>query len=233
MTTTTTTTTKGEPVEAMDSSRELRRDVVLSLKWLRLGEISWVPAGRTEAQTYEYVERTTRLEGSRIDGVDVVTYYHRRGQETALVLILNYRPPVAAYSIEFPAGLVDAGESLTESGRRELLEETGLAGTIRPPPFPRDTPGMLEGYPIVSSCPWIGEENFAIVEADVDGDAPENSQPKQQLEAAEDIRVEIVPLSQVPAFLERHVRSGAVVPSHVYCLTRTLDPAAQRRGTKG
>lgn len=43
-----------------------------------------------------------------------------------VVLIRQYRYPLDGYVYEFPAGLVDAGESMEEAAVRELWEETGL-----------------------------------------------------------------------------------------------------------
>ena len=47
------------------------------------------------------------------------------------VLITQYRPPVDAYVVEFPAGLIDAGESAEIAALRELKEETGYTGTLK------------------------------------------------------------------------------------------------------
>jgi ADP-ribose pyrophosphatase len=48
-----------------------------------------------------------------------------------ILAVRQYRPAVERYTIELPAGLVDAGESPIETARRELLEETGYeAGAI-------------------------------------------------------------------------------------------------------
>lgn len=47
-----------------------------------------------------------------------------------MYLIKQFRPAVNDYVIEFPAGLVDPGESLCEAVRRELYEETGLTAKM-------------------------------------------------------------------------------------------------------
>jgi ADP-ribose pyrophosphatase len=47
------------------------------------------------------------------------------GGELRVVLERQYRYPVERVMIEFPAGKLDAGESVWSCARRELLEETG------------------------------------------------------------------------------------------------------------
>ena len=42
-----------------------------------------------------------------------------------ILAVRQYRPAVEQYTVEFPAGMVDAGENPLETARRELLEETG------------------------------------------------------------------------------------------------------------
>lgn len=46
-----------------------------------------------------------------------------------ILLVKQYRPPINAYVIEFPAGLNDKGNTLEKAAQRELLEETGY--TVR------------------------------------------------------------------------------------------------------
>ena len=46
-------------------------------------------------------------------------------EEQRVLAVRQYRPAVERYTIELPAGLVDAGETPEDAARRELLEETG------------------------------------------------------------------------------------------------------------
>ena len=41
------------------------------------------------------------------------------------MIIVQYRPPVEAFCVEFPAGLIDEGESPADAAVREIFEETG------------------------------------------------------------------------------------------------------------
>lgn len=46
-----------------------------------------------------------------------------------LVLVRHFRHGISGYSLELPAGMVENGEAVGEAATRELLEETGYAGT--------------------------------------------------------------------------------------------------------
>jgi ADP-ribose pyrophosphatase len=64
-------------------------------------------------------------------------------REGAITLVRQVRPPARAALLEIPAGRVEAGESLLESARRELAEETGLrGGRWEPGPSFWTTPGF-------------------------------------------------------------------------------------------
>jgi len=64
---------------------------------------------------------------NRPDGVILYGVYGP--EKDRVVLIRQYRYPIAGFVYEFPAGLVEPGEDLLTSGVREMFEETGLQFT--------------------------------------------------------------------------------------------------------
>jgi len=46
-------------------------------------------------------------------------------EDGKVLIVRQYRPAVEHHTLELPSGLVDPGETPQETGRRELLEETG------------------------------------------------------------------------------------------------------------
>ena len=61
------------------------------------------------------------------DGVILYGIYGK--QRDRVVLIRQYRYSLGDYLYEFPAGLVENGEEMTQAGIREMFEETGLTFT--------------------------------------------------------------------------------------------------------
>mgnify|MGYP000929073501 FL=1 len=57
--------------------------------------------------------------------------------EDKVVLVRQYRYPLGGYVYEFPAGLVEPGEDISDAAVREMYEETGLVFTPIPSPFSR------------------------------------------------------------------------------------------------
>lgn len=59
------------------------------------------------------------------DGVIIYGVYGEKRDR--VVLVRQFRYPINDYVYEFPAGLVEQGESMAEAGIREIYEETGLS----------------------------------------------------------------------------------------------------------
>ena len=72
--------------------------------------------------------------------------------------------------MQFPAGLIDAGESAAEAALRELKEETGYAGTV------------VEVSPVCYSDPGMSNANMQFAVVAVDASAPDNMAISPELE---------------------------------------------------
>ena len=79
----------------------------------------YVSSRTKDPQHLKAVDHHTRPDG-------VILYGVYGEQKDRLVLIRQYRYPIGGYVYEFPAGLLDDGESAAEAGIREMFEETGL-----------------------------------------------------------------------------------------------------------
>ena len=81
------------------------------------------------AKTYEIISRNKNIQTleewqSRVPDSVVMIRTDESGEK--ILINREYRMAVALWMYNFPAGLIDPGESPEESARRELWEETGL-----------------------------------------------------------------------------------------------------------
>ena len=76
----------------------------------------------SRASSIDTLKMNTRV--NRPDGVIIYALYGPRRDK--VVMVRQDRFSIDDYVYEFPAGLVDAGETHAEAGARELKEETGL-----------------------------------------------------------------------------------------------------------
>ena len=98
--------------------------------WKKLGERPLYDGyRRIVGRTYETPEGTQELE-IKVEGPTAVTLALTPARE--IVLVREFRPGVEEWLLELPGGSVDDGEAPAEAARRELLEETGYAGELRP-----------------------------------------------------------------------------------------------------
>ncbi len=90
------------------------------------------------------------------DAVIIVPFHTTREK---LIIIKEFRITLNDYHYGFPAGLVDKGETIEETSRRELVEETGLHITA----FKKISP------PVYASA-GMTDESFSIVYVECEGE---------------------------------------------------------------
>ncbi|OSX79681.1 hypothetical protein BU14_0072s0039 [Porphyra umbilicalis] len=73
------------------------------------------------------------------------------------LLVRQFRPSVGRDSVEFPAGLVDGGETPTDAAMRELREETGFTATA-----------VVDVSPVTYTSTGLSDEGVVLVTVDVD-----------------------------------------------------------------
>lgn len=92
------------------------------------------------------------------DAVVIIPILIRDGK-FHVVMVKMFRPPMEDYTIEFPAGLIDLGESVKQAALRELHEETGIKATME------DV--VSEGFPSATSSGLTDERvNFVVVKVE-------------------------------------------------------------------
>ena len=90
------------------------------------------------------------------DAVVIVPFHVK---EKKLVLIKEFRVCLGGYQFGFPAGLVDRNETITQAGKRELYEETGLSVTK-----------VLTKSPAVFSSSGMTDESVSLLFVECQGE---------------------------------------------------------------
>ncbi|KAG0051735.1 hypothetical protein BGZ83_003353 [Gryganskiella cystojenkinii] len=119
---------------------EITKDVKLGNgRWLSLHEVAFKDPSGTERKwevcrrinpgvSSEQTSEKKKDAGRSVDAVDIVALIKNSlGQTTNIVLVVQYRPAIASFSIEFPSGLIDPDEQPEQAALRELAEETGFS----------------------------------------------------------------------------------------------------------
>jgi ADP-ribose pyrophosphatase len=150
-------------------------------KWLNLFATTYEHKGHTGR--WVFASRKERpYQGRAGDAVIIVPVLRNPGEPPRLVLEKEFRVPVGAYVYGFPAGLLEPGESVEETVRRELLEETGMEVVA----FKRVT------QPLYSSS-GMTDESAAMAFVDVRS----TPQTRPKLEQSEDIEVVLLDFEAV------------------------------------
>lgn len=149
------------------------------------------------------MERRTTASGG-VDAVAVVARAVQRHNEPQALVISQYRPALGAYCLEMPAGLIDEGEDAGVAAMRELKEETGYSGKI------------CSVTPVCFNDPGITNANMMMAVVEIDLDAEENRNVRQELHDGEFISVHFAPWNDLlPWLLEKKRKDGVEVDARL------------------
>lgn len=137
-------------------------------QWLCFEKLHW----QSQSNKSLIWERVSRK--SHLGAVIIIATIKQSGE---VVLIKQFRPTTGGQVLEFPAGLVDEGESVEEAALRELKEETGYTGVL------------LSTTDYYTTSPGFSDEKCALAQVLIDLEEKSNNNPVQQLESSEHIEV--------------------------------------------
>ncbi|KAH7023963.1 NUDIX domain-containing protein [Ilyonectria destructans] len=156
-------------------------------KWINLVKIKYED-DHGKSRDWEGMRRKSRPKNSVVDAVQVVALL-QRPSGTEVLLEKQFRPPTEKVCIEFPAGLIDEGETPEECALRELKEETGYVGEV--------IPDRIGVRPILMSAPASSSSTTFMINVKIDPARPENENPVTELEDGEFIESFWVPLKDL------------------------------------
>lgn len=151
-------------------------------KWVTLKKINYTDV-KGRHRVWEATSRKTQSKA----GVDVAamgTIILHPSRPPSTILVLQYRPPVDATTIEWPAGLINADERPQDAGLRELREETGYTGRV------------LDVSPVLAFDPGMTSTNLQLVMVEVKL-TEDDAEPEQHLDDGEYIKRVVVPLDEL------------------------------------
>ncbi|KAK9775120.1 putative NUDIX hydrolase domain-like protein [Seiridium cardinale] len=170
-------------------SQKLQEPVINKLSELPIDQAKWITLKKIEFtdqmgkdRTWEVATRKTRGKAG-VDAVAMGNILLHPSKPPSTLIVIQYRPPLDAYTVEWPAGLIDADETAEQAAVREFKEETGYDCRV------------LSISPVQAADPGMSNANMqmAMVEVQLkEGD----EEPEQRLEDGEHIQRVVIPLSE-------------------------------------
>ena len=170
-------------------------------KWIKLQKATYTDAKGKE-RIWEIASRkTTGTAG--VDAVAMGNIIYHPSKPPSTIVVIQFRPPVSGFTVEWPAGLIDASETPEEAAVRELYEETGYKGKV------------ISTSPAVAADPGMTSANLCLcmVEIHLNEGDPE---PEQHLDEGEDIQRVNIPIGELYDRLEEFAREGYVIAAKLY-----------------
>ncbi len=169
----------------------IARTTIAEGRWSILREARFVD-NHGQEKTWTYVERR--------NGQSAVVIVPVTEETGRILLIRQIRIPFDRVVVEFPAGLIDPGESAEETAHRELREETGHTGRI------------IAISPPVSTSAGISTEVVTMVYMRVS----ERPAAPQELEGTERIDVFTLGREECGEYLRRATAEGLLFDAKTY-----------------
>lgn len=161
-------------------------------RFVALKNLTWTDA---EGRSHQWES------AERIGGPGAVLIVARLMPSDRVIVIKQFRPPARRFVLEFPAGLMEPGETAEVAAARELREETGyIAKSIRV-------------YPPAYTTPGLSDESVYLVYADIDESAAENLRPKTEFDGTENIETMLLPRKELYSFYTTQCAAGTAFDS--------------------
>ncbi len=166
---------------------------VTSYPFVNLFEATYEHNGKDSKWIYA---SRTNTKSKHSDAVAVIGIIPKQdGSPEKIVLIKQYRVPIGDYIIEFPAGLIDEGETPIETGKREFKEETGM-----------DLTKILTVSPSIYNSAGLSDETVILVYGIAEGE------PSTELnEPSEDIEVLVLDTNELADLIQSKEKLSAKV----------------------
>lgn len=146
-------------------------------------------------KTYEMISRRAdvrSLQDLQPDQADAVVLIVHDETNEKLLLSREFRLAAGKWVINFPAGLIEPGETPEESARRELKEETGL-----------DLISIDQVMPLSYSAIGFSNETNIAVHGTAAGEFHKSTSAAEEIQAAWYTKAEVRKLLQTEPFASR------------------------------